>query len=231
MGRPGLRRIAYQGYPFLLVKVEASKGAVDNVLAKAYGKKIDLRTLGEMLVPVDKDREVRVGTSFSPSRWWELAARGEYSWPFSSLVEALGNARVLVLKWSPETRDTFLVYAGLGIVSEEARLRDGRIDKRAEPVAAALFLPLRPRRIVSMEQRDSSVFVFTGLPEARKVLLRYGFREVGRGVFTKVFRSRVELAGVVSEIEKALEGMGVPVFLLGDLDRVVKEYRVLARTV
>jgi len=221
-----IKAILNSGYPFLVLKVEASKKDIEKALSGMYNKKVSIIELGNQLAGVDKNKEIRVSPSFSPSYWWEPGAMGTYSWPFYSLVKEVSPKLMFkVMKYDDSSRQKFMAYTGLGIVAFKEELVGGSLLKSGEPVAIALVEPLKPRRIAVFERRNNKIICYSACEPVVTLLKKYRYRGVYSFLHEKNYKNEKDMANELWRIKMELTSKGIPVFMLGDLDKVVKMYR------
>jgi len=217
-----LETLVKVGYPFLVLKVEAPKTVIENTLKPYYNKKIPLEKFLEALRNIDKNKEILVSTSFAPSYWWEPGSYGLYVWAENTIKDAFGkNAKVLVLPLKGYDR-LMWIYNGLGIVSNRKEITD-HVLEYSEPVVIALIVPFIPRRLAVFEKINKSIRAYSSFPDVQRILLEHGFRRLNAYAFEKNYESLSEIADDLSKIRHEIEKKMAYAFMLGNLDKIVKE--------
>jgi len=213
MSREGLESILREGWPFLVLKVEASPEEIQGVLERFKGRRVKLRELVNALNEIDKNKDVRVATSFSPIHWWDPEAYGYYAWPSLTLMEQLGDLEVEVVPWGSRTQHRFWTYSGVGIASYREELRDG-IEASAVPMAFALAVPRIPRNTAVIVETPNSVDVFTAQPRARSALRELGYAPANRVHFTHPVPSHVVRRSLAQRTKHELSKQGLFTYLV-----------------
>ena len=210
--REGLASILSEGWPFIVVKVEAHPHEIERALRRFYGRRVRLSKLIETLNRVDRNGDARVSTSFSPIHWWDPESYGEYAWPSKTLMEQLGGIEVEVVPWGPRTQQRLWAYAGLGVASYSERLRGGAIEASAEPVAMVLTVPRLARNTAVVIEEPGRLVVFTAQPKAHRVLGDMGFRQISRIRFELPVRGYAERRSAAQRVKDALSKLGLFVY-------------------
>lgn len=210
--KEGLASILSEGWPFIVVKVEAPPHEIERALRRFYGRRVRLAKLIEVLNRVDRNGGARVSTSFSPIHWWDPESYGEYAWPSKTLLEQLGDIEVEVVPWGPRTQQRLWAYAGLGIASYSEKLRGGAIEASAEPVAMVLTVPRLARNTAVIIEEPSGLVVFAAQPRAHSVLSGMGFKRISRIRFELPVRNYSERRSVAQRLRDALSKLGLFVY-------------------
>jgi len=197
----GVKRIFYEGYPFFVLKVEAPKEVIEQTLRDLYGKTVTLEELIKRLTEIDKNKEVRVSTSFSPHYWWDPDAFGYYAYPAKTLLERVGNVSLEILPFDKSSEKLMWIYDGLGIVAYSEKIVDDEIVAHGEPVAVAILVPRHGREILVFELKDHTVYAYTARPELIDLLEEYGYERVDSFTFKKSYPNLIELANELRDVK------------------------------